>query len=190
MNEMNDKEEREEELLINPYLTDTLPDLGIDENEFDDLNEIVLDKKRKEHRAERKSGFLCRLFSTYDSHFLFSLGLQYFNNGMKVMLTLAFLDIFKVDYALEPAETQFLMSVMTLPWTPKLLYGILADTFPICKSRKRSYIIIMGLMQGICSMAIPFILESHNSFLIVALGTMISLSGAFMDVVVDGLMVC
>lgn len=106
------------------------------------------------------------------------------------MLTLAFLDIFKVDFALEPADTQFLMSVMTLPWTPKLFYGILADTFPICKSRKRSYIIIMGLMQGICSMGIPFILEAHNSFTIVALGTMISFSGAFMDVVVDGLMVC
>ena len=48
----------------------------------------------------------------------------------------------------------------------------------------------MGLMQGICSMGIPFILEAHNSFTIVALGTMISFSGAFMDVVVDGLMVC
>jgi len=78
------------------------------------------------------------------------------------MLQLAFLDIFKQDFGLEPADTQFLIAVMTLPWTPKLFYGILADTFPICKSRKRSYIILMGLVQGCCSVAIPFILETHD----------------------------
>ena len=78
---------------------------------------------------------------------------------------------------------------MTLPWTPKLFYGILADTFPICKSRKRSYIILMGLIQGICSIGIPF-LPFRNAIAICSMGTLISLSGAFMDVVVDGLMVC
>ena len=65
---------------------------------------------------------------------------------MKVMLTLAFLDIFKNEFELEPARTQFLTSVMILPWTPKLFYGIITDTFPICKSRKRSYIILMGML--------------------------------------------
>ena len=81
------------------------------------------------------------------------------------------------------------MSVMTLPWTPKLFYGIITDTFPICKSRKRSYIILMGMMQGICSAAIPF-MPYRSAAAFCSLGTLISLSGAFMDVVVDGLMVC
>ena len=136
-----------------PFITETLPDLGIDEEEYDELDEIVLNKKYKNtgsFSGERKgcchSGFLCRLFRTYDTHFLLSLGLQYFNNGMKVMLNLAFLDIFKTQFMMEPADTQFLMSVMMLPWTPKLFYGIISDTFPVCKSRKRSYIIIMGLI--------------------------------------------
>ena len=65
---------------------------------------------------------------------------------MKVMLTLAFLDMFKNEFRLEPANTQLMMGVMTLPWTPKLFYGIISDTFPICKSRKRSYLILMGLI--------------------------------------------
>ena len=65
---------------------------------------------------------------------------------MKVMLTLAFLDIFKNEFGLEPAQTQSFVAIMALPWTPKLVYGIICDTFPICKSRKRSYIIIMGLV--------------------------------------------
>lgn len=106
----------------------------------------------------------------------------------QTMIRLAFLDLFKNEFELEPAETQFLMSVMTLPWTPKLFYGIITDTFPICKSRKRSYIILMGLVQGICAIAIPFI-PTRTPEAFCALGTMIALSGAFMDVVVDGLMV-
>ena len=143
--------------------------------------------KEKDRSGCCSNGFLCRLFSTYDTHFLLSLGLQYFNNGMKVMMTLAFLDIFKTDFGLEPAETQALMGIMTLPWTPKLFYGIISDTFPICKSRKKSYIIIMGILQGTCAFAIPY---WKSADAICVLGTIIAFSGAFMDVVVDGLMVC
>ena len=75
----------------------------------------MLDKKYREMKDRTGNGdgrrgccsswLLCRLFATYDTHFLLSLGLQYFNNGMKVMLTLAFLDIFKNEFSLEPAET-------------------------------------------------------------------------------------
>ena len=49
--------------------------------------------------------FLPRIFSTYDKAFLVSLGLQYFNNGVKVMTGLAFLDMFKNKYDMSPAET-------------------------------------------------------------------------------------
>ena len=73
------------------------------------------------------------------------------------MLVLAFLDMFKVQFDLEPADTQSYLAIMVLPWTPKLFYGIIADTFPICGSRKKSYIIIMGMIQAIASIAIPLI---------------------------------
>lgn len=60
------------------------------------------------------------------------------------MLEVAFLSMFKNTFSLEPSESQSLMAYIMLPWTPKLFYGIITDSFPICKSRKRSYIIIMG----------------------------------------------
>jgi len=47
----------------------------------------------------------------------------------------------------------------------------------------------MGIIQGICSIAIPF-MPYRSAVAFCTLGTLISLSGAFMDVVVDGLMVC
>lgn len=42
--------------------------------------------------------YVFELFETYDKNFLFALGLQYLNTGMKAMTTLAFLDLFRVQY--------------------------------------------------------------------------------------------
>lgn len=90
--------------------------------------------------------YICKLFKIYDNKFLMALGLQYLNTGMKSMTTLAFLDLFRSTYGLEPVETQSLMAAMTLSWTPKLFYGIVSDTFPIFGTRKKSYIMIMGFL--------------------------------------------
>lgn len=61
-------------------MLETLPDLGIDDEEYNELNDLVIKKKFKETKDRKKSGccpnsFLCRLFRTYDTHFLLSLGL-------------------------------------------------------------------------------------------------------------------
>ena len=90
--------------------------------------------------------YLKDLIKTYDNKFLLALGLQYLNTGMKAMTTLAFLDLFRTQYMLEPTETQSLNAAMTLSWTPKLFYGIISDTFPIFGTRKKSYIVVMGLL--------------------------------------------
>ena len=49
--------------------------------------------------------YIFDLFRLYDNRFLFALGLQYLNTGMKQMTTLALLDMFKTQYMLEPQET-------------------------------------------------------------------------------------
>ena len=77
---------------------------------------------------------------------------------------------------------------MSLSWTPKLFYGIISDTFPIFGTRKKSYLALMGLLQFSTAWLIamyPF--KSATS--IAALGFLMNLASAFMDVVVDGLMV-
>ena len=65
---------------------------------------------------------------------------------MKSMTTLAFLDMYRTQYALEPTETQGFTAAMTLSWTPKIFYGIISDTFPIFGTRKKSYLCLMGLL--------------------------------------------
>lgn len=47
-----------------------------------------------------KKGFFARLIDTYDITFLIALGLQYFNNGLKSIVALAYMNIFKNYYNL------------------------------------------------------------------------------------------
>ena len=77
---------------------------------------------------------------------------------------------------------------MALPWTPKLFYGIITDSFPIWGSRKKNYIIVMSMLQFICALAIASITFKSAS-MVAVLGFVITFSGALLDVVVDGLMV-
>ena len=150
-------------------------------------------EEEDEQDAEAPAGccstlYIFDLFRLYDNRFLFALGLQYLNTGMKSMTTLALLDMFRTQYALEPEETQSLTALMSLSWTPKLFYGIISDTFPIFGTRKKSYLALMGLLQFSTAFLIalyPF----ENAASIAALGFLMNLASAFMDVVVDGLMV-
>ena len=132
--------------------------------------------------------YMFNLFKTFDNKFLLALGLQYLNTGMKAMTTLAFLDLFRSQYQLEPTETQSLTAAMTLSWTPKLFYGIISDTFPIFGTRKKSYIMLMGFLQFATAWTIA-IVNFESPIYVCVLGFFMNLASAFMDVVVDGLMV-
>jgi MFS family permease len=81
-----------------------------------------------------------------------------------------------------------LLSYLSLPWTPKLLYGIITDCFPICGSGKRSYVFIMGMLQATACFCMAFFVFPTAGY-VCGLACINSLGGAFMDVVVDGMMV-
>lgn len=122
------------------------------------------------------------------------------------MVTLSVQFMFLEQYGLEPSKSAAYLSYVSLPWTPKLLYGIITDVFPICGSGKRSYVFIMGMLQSMACLTmcltagsgvIPEPGQPNNGFVepgisagfLCALACINSFGGAFMDVVVDGMMV-
>jgi len=115
--------------------------------------------------------------------------LQYFNQGMMAIVALAYLNMFTSQYKLEPAEMQYLSSMIMLPWSPKLVYGIFIDTFPIFGSRKRNYLIVMSLIMTISSLLVASIKFDSASTVAILL-TLMGFAIAVMDVVIDGLMIC
>ena len=86
------------------------------------------------------------LFAKYDNSVLILLIVTYFLQGFKIFLFLSVKDMFKHYLNLEPNYSQFLFSLMTIPWTCKILYGLISDNIPIMGSKRKSYVIINGAL--------------------------------------------
>jgi MFS family permease len=147
-------------------------------------------KVRPEGSEEgKKKGCCGRLWTMYDRLFLVQLALQYSAQGTRMIIFLALQLTFYNDYGMEPAEVQGLIAAITLTWFPKLLYGIISDTFPIMGSRRKSYCVLLSgvMIIGAC---MNIFIENEESHSTLFLGTAIMLFClGFMDVVVDGLII-
>jgi len=131
---------------------------------------------------------LTNMWGKYDHSFMTLYCLQYFNAGLKILIALAMMDMFKNDYGLQPTATQVLMTFVFFPWSIKFFFGVLADTVPICGSRKKSWLCIMGCLQFVSMITLAILTPKSANvatfYLTVSVG-----SGAFNDVIVDALMV-
>jgi MFS family permease len=103
-------------------------------------------------------------------------------------VALATQKLFKDTYGLEPGYLQYLTGIIMLPWSIKIIYGILSDSVPIFGSRRRSYLYIGAVLQ-IFSMSM---LSAHIVMSAELATVMLFLSNvaiAMSDVVLDSLMV-
>ena len=81
-----------------------------------------------------------------------------------------------------------LSSISGIPWSIKLVYGLLSDNVAMFGSKRRSYVVLMGLLQFISLLAV-FLFELKDERIITFMVFLASLSGAYLDVLVDALMV-
>ena len=79
-------------------------------------------------------------------------------------------------------------SITGIPWSCKLLYGIMSDKLPLFGYKRKSYIILMGFLQ-FSSLFSIFLFEISDPKYITMCMFLSRLSGAFLDVIVDALMV-
>jgi len=125
----------------------------------------------------------------------------YFVEGALGLARLAQTFLLKEEpFRLGPAELSATLGILTLPWTIKPLYGFLSDGFPIGGYRRRSYLVLGG-MVGFASYAflawglgVVGNLEGGNATSMALTVTVISLllssaSIALSDVVADGIVV-
>lgn len=118
----------------------------------------------------------------------------YFVEGALGLARLAQTFLLKDELHLGPAELSALTGLFTIPWTIKPLYGFLSDGFPIFGSRRRSYLIIAGII-GFLSYTLvgnkfwgyldgEALLQATVACLILSSGCI-----AFSDVLADGIVV-
>ena len=74
-------------------------------------------------------------------------------------------------------------------WDIKIIYGIIVDVFKLpgfSNGPKRGYILIFSLVQMIC-LLLAGLFKFESSVTLVNMFFVISLAGAFMDTVIDGI---
>ena len=123
----------------------------------------------------------------------------YFVEGALGLARLAQTFYLKDTLHLGPAELSALTGLFTLPWTVKPLYGFLSDGLPLFGYRRRSYLILCGLLGSLSYLALGtsffglgLVDDVSNSNIIQAtIASFVISSGciAFSDVVADGIVV-
>ncbi|XP_075473538.1 folate-biopterin transporter 1, chloroplastic isoform X2 [Primulina tabacum] len=111
----------------------------------------------------------------------------YFVQGVLGLSRLAVSFYLKDDLHLDPAETAVISGVSSLPWLVKPLYGFISDSIPLFGYRRRSYLVLSGLLGALSwALMASFVDSKYGVAFCILLG---SLSVAFSDVVVDSMIV-
>lgn len=117
----------------------------------------------------------------------------YFVEGALGLARLAQTFLLKDELHLGPAELSALTGIFTLPWTIKPLYGFLSDGFPLFGYRRRSYLVLAGLVGCFSYSAVGHdfwgLLGENNVAYTVAALVVSSACIAISDVVADGIVV-
>ncbi|KAJ0034954.1 hypothetical protein Pint_24793 [Pistacia integerrima] len=117
----------------------------------------------------------------------FAVAMVYFVQGVLGLARLAVNFYLKDDLHLDPAETAVISGFSALPWLIKPLYGFISDSLPLFGYRRRSYLVLSGLLGAISWSLMATLVDSkYSAALSILLG---SLSVAFSDVVVDSMVV-
>ena len=127
------------------------------------------------------------LMEKFDKPFVILLGVQNANHGLWIIATLACQDLFKTYYGIDPGDMTKHMSLIHLPWSIKILYGLISDNIPVFGTRRKSYIVIMGLVQFL-SLSILFFIHDWSVWTVSICITLASLSEAFVMVVADAIL--
>lgn len=116
-----------------------------------------------------------------------AVAMVYFVQGVLGLSRLAVGFYLKDDLHLDPAETAVISGFSALPWLVKPLYGFISDSIPLFGYRRRSYLVLSGLLGAISwSLMATFVDSKYGAAFCILLG---SLSVAFSDVVVDSMVV-
>lgn len=114
--------------------------------------------------------------------------LSYANLGCLVFFVLEVKDYFKQYLKVEPSQLQQTTALMFIPWSVKLIYGMLSDCAPIYGYRRKSYLIINGVIAFASLMAIvPEYFDTYSSVTVFLVLHMVGVAST--DILADSLMV-
>ena len=107
---------------------------------------------------------------------------------MWTLVALVAQDNYKAYMHCEPSDMAKYNSLIGLPWSFKVFYGLITDNVPIFGLKRKPYLIFFGFLQGVFMIS-AFLYEGDDAMLIALLLTGASFSIAFDNVVVDAILI-
>jgi folate/biopterin transporter len=126
---------------------------------------------------------------------IWAIALVYFVQGLFSICRLALSFYYKDTLHLSPADLTVISTISAIPWIIKPLYGFISDTFPLFGYKRKSYLVLSGLIGTISWILLANLdsLKNQGDTTVVTytvfLVTMSSLGLAFSDVLVDAMVV-
>jgi folate/biopterin transporter len=111
----------------------------------------------------------------------------YFVQGMLALSRLAVSFFMKDDLLLSPAQVAAISGITAIPWMIKPFFGFISDSFPVLGYRRRSYLILAGLLGSLAWLSLATVVNGiWTTTIAVTLG---SLGVALSDVIADSIVV-
>jgi folate/biopterin transporter len=130
---------------------------------------------------------------------IWAIALVYFVQGLFGICRLAISFYYKDTLHLTPVNLTVLSSISAIPWIIKPLYGFISDTFPLFGYKRKSYLILSGLLGSVSWVTLGYLSTLINNGIIigntiatfysVSLITLSTLGLAFSDVLVDAMVI-
>ncbi len=113
--------------------------------------------------------------------------LVYFVQGILGLARLAISFFLKDELGLSPAQMAAMLGIAALPWVIKPVFGFLSDSLPLFGYRRRSYLVLSGLLGMTSWVGLATVV--HSAWAATVAIALSSLSIAVGDVIVDSLVV-
>jgi folate/biopterin transporter len=118
---------------------------------------------------------------------LIAILLVYFVQGILGLSQLAVSFFLKDEIGLSPTEVAVLTGIAAIPWTIKPLFGFLSDWLPLFGYRRRSYLILSGILGSAAWLAMATLVQTTGA--VIAAILLSSIAIAMSDVIIDALVV-
>lgn len=83
----------------------------------------------------------------FDVSFVVLLIAENISFGIWILVELSFMDLFRSYMDQDPGDVAVYKGIIYLPWSFKIIYGIITDNLPIFGLKRKPYLIFFGIVQ-------------------------------------------
>lgn len=121
--------------------------------------------------------------------------INYFVQGASISMITVIIPIYllllltKAGKTITGTEFALISSVFTIPWSIKIIYGVLSDKYGSKRfGRRKPYVIGPVIFSGLCWFLIPIVINPENAIMaMILIGLCISTGLGFGDTSIDGM---